>query len=29
MRGADNYVVPSLPHDRLKDVLRKYGRLSK
>jgi L-aminopeptidase/D-esterase-like protein len=29
MRGADNYVVPALPHDRLKEVLRKYGRLSK
>jgi D-aminopeptidase len=27
MRGADGYVVPALPHDRLKDVLRKYGRL--
>jgi L-aminopeptidase/D-esterase-like protein len=29
MRGADGYVVPALPHDRLKDVLRKYGRLPK
>jgi D-aminopeptidase len=29
MRGADNYVVPALPHDRLKEVLRKYGRLPK
>jgi L-aminopeptidase/D-esterase-like protein len=27
MRGADGYVVPALPHDRLKAVLRKYGRL--
>jgi D-aminopeptidase len=27
MRGAGNYVVPALPHDRLKEVLRKYGRL--
>jgi L-aminopeptidase/D-esterase-like protein len=27
MRGADGYVVPALPHDRLKEVLRKYGRL--
>jgi len=29
MRGADGYVVPALPHDRLKHVLRKYGRLPK
>ncbi len=29
MRGADGYVVPALPHDRLKDVLRKYRRLPK
>ena len=27
MRGADGYVVPALPHDRLKAVLGKYGRL--
>jgi D-aminopeptidase len=27
MRGADGYVVPALPHDRLREVLRKYGRL--
>jgi D-aminopeptidase len=27
MRGADEYVVPALPHGRLKEVLRKYGRL--
>ena len=27
MRGADGYFVPALPHDRLKEVLRKYGRL--
>jgi D-aminopeptidase len=27
MRGADGYLVPALPHDRLKEVLRKYGRL--
>jgi len=26
MRGANGYVVPALPHDRLKGVLRKYGR---
>jgi D-aminopeptidase len=26
MRGADNYVVPALPHDRLREVMRKYGR---
>jgi D-aminopeptidase len=29
MRGADNYVVPALPHDRLRQVMRKYGRLTK
>jgi len=29
MRGADNYVVPALPHDRLRQVMRKYGRLVK
>jgi L-aminopeptidase/D-esterase-like protein len=28
MRGADNYVVPALPHDRLRQVMRKYGRLA-
>ncbi len=27
MKGANGYVVPALPHDRLKQVLRKYGRL--
>ncbi len=27
MRGADGYVVPALPHDRLRQVMRKYGRL--
>jgi L-aminopeptidase/D-esterase-like protein len=27
MRGANGYVVPALPHDRLRQVLRKYGRL--
>ncbi len=29
MRGADGYMVPALPHDRLKEVLRKYGRLKR
>jgi L-aminopeptidase/D-esterase-like protein len=29
MRGANGYVVPALPHDRLKEVLRKYGRLTR
>ena len=29
MRGADNYVVPALPHDRLRQVMRQYGRLTK
>jgi D-aminopeptidase len=28
MRGADDYVVPALPHDRLREVMRKYGRLA-
>jgi L-aminopeptidase/D-esterase-like protein len=28
MRGADGYVVPALPHDRLRQVMRKYGRLA-
>jgi L-aminopeptidase/D-esterase-like protein len=27
MRGADGLVVPALPHDRLKAILRKYHRL--
>jgi len=27
MRGADGLVVPALPHDRLKTILRKYHRL--
>jgi L-aminopeptidase/D-esterase-like protein len=29
MRGADGYVVPALPHDRLQQVMRKYGRLAR
>ena len=29
MRGADGYVVPALPHDRLREVMRKYGRLAR
>jgi L-aminopeptidase/D-esterase-like protein len=28
MKGAGGLVVPALPHDRLKQVLRKYGRLA-
>jgi L-aminopeptidase/D-esterase-like protein len=28
MWGADGYVVPALPHDRLQQVMRKYGRLA-
>ena len=28
MRGADGYVVPALPHDRLREVMRKYARLT-
>jgi len=27
MTGADGLTVPSLPHDRLREALRKYGRL--
>jgi L-aminopeptidase/D-esterase-like protein len=27
MRGADGLVIPALPHERLKEVLRKYHRL--
>jgi L-aminopeptidase/D-esterase-like protein len=27
MTGADDLRVPALPHDRLRDILRKYGRL--
>jgi L-aminopeptidase/D-esterase-like protein len=27
MKGADDLVVPALPHDRLRAALRKYGRL--
>jgi L-aminopeptidase/D-esterase-like protein len=29
MRGADGYVVPALPHDRLREVMRKYARVTK
>jgi D-aminopeptidase len=29
MKGADGLVVPALPHDRLRRVMRKYNRLSK
>ena len=29
MRGADDYVVPALPHDRLRQVMRKYNRLTR
>lgn len=27
MTGANNFRVPALPHDRLRAVLREYGRL--
>ncbi len=27
MQGRDGHVVPGLPHDRLREVLKKYGRL--
>jgi len=29
MTGIDNHTVPALPHDRLRDVLKKYNRLTK
>ena len=28
MTGVDGHTVYALPHDRLKDVLRKYNRLA-
>jgi len=27
MKGANNFVVRALPHDELKRILKKYGRL--
>ena len=27
MRGADGLVIPALPHERLREILRKYHRL--
>jgi L-aminopeptidase/D-esterase-like protein len=29
MTGIDNHTVIALPHDRLREVLRKYNRLEK
>lgn len=29
MKGVDGHFVPGLPHDRLQEVLAKYGRLAK
>jgi L-aminopeptidase/D-esterase-like protein len=29
MTGADNHTVIGLPHDRLREVLKKYNRLEK
>jgi L-aminopeptidase/D-esterase-like protein len=29
MVGADNHRVEALPHDRLREVLRKYNRMEK
>ena len=26
MTGRDNHVVPALPHDRVRELLKKYGR---
>lgn len=28
MTGADNHRIDAIPHDRLRDILRKYGRLA-
>jgi D-aminopeptidase len=29
MKGINNHLVPALPHDKLREVLRKYNRLAK
>jgi D-aminopeptidase len=29
MQGIDNHTVIGLPHDRLREVLKKYNRLAK
>jgi len=29
MTGVDGHTVVALPHDRLREVLRKYNRLAK
>jgi D-aminopeptidase len=29
MKGANNHFVPALPHDKLREVLKKYNRLAK
>jgi L-aminopeptidase/D-esterase-like protein len=29
MRGVDDHFVPALPHEALRDVLRRHGRLAK
>jgi L-aminopeptidase/D-esterase-like protein len=29
MKGANNHFVPALPHDKLREVLKKYNRLVK
>jgi len=29
MKGADDHFVPALPHDALREVLRRHGRLAK
>jgi len=29
MTGIDNHTVIALPHDRLREVLKKYNRLAK
>jgi hypothetical protein len=28
MTGADNHTAVALPHDRLREILRKYNRLA-
>jgi D-aminopeptidase len=27
MKGINNHFVPALPHDKLREVLKKYNRL--
>ena len=29
MKGINNHFVPALPHNKLREVLKKYNRLTK